>query len=588
MNSQGTLKIGLLPYLVTLATVAWLGCGMQSREERPEPPALTMLPEPSGSVLEEPLTDDGSAWLAEVSSADTGVDFRHVSGNSDEKPFPAANGSGVAALDYDGDGLYDLYFATGAHFPLRLDGTGPSNRCYRNLGDWKFADVTEATRLGLAGFSAGLAVGDYDNDGFPDIYVVCYGANRLYRNQGDGTFLAMEDAGVADPRWGASAAFFDYDNDGLLDLYVCNYAQWTFENNQFCGDPVRMIRRFCGPSSIPGEQDALFRNRGDGTFENATVSSGMDHAPRRSQGVVAAHLNDDPYIDLYVGNDLNANSLFFNRGDGTFVDATERSGAAYDALGHMQAGMGVDAGDVNGNGHFDLIVTNFQDEYNTLYENLGDGFFQDVTKRRGIAAESRPWVGWGTVFADLNFNGWPDLIVTNGHVDDNLHLLGDNSPYAAPPLLWTNERGRFRFVGDSAGAYFRRSHVGRGLTLVDLDGDGDQDLVITHQDDYPGLLRNQAIPRDGGPEKAIVLRLVGRVSNRDAVGTRIRFRAGPREVVSQIKGGGSYLSAHDLRQVFAVLPGETDFAADITWPDGHVTILTDLRPGDRLTVPEPW
>jgi enediyne biosynthesis protein E4 len=211
----------------------------------------------------------------------------------------------------------------------------------------------------------------------------------------------MDESLVEDERWGASAAFFDYDNDGLLDIYVCNYAQWNFEDNQFCGDPVRNIRRFCGPSSVPGERDVLYRNLGDGTFEDVTAEVGLAEHPRRSQGIVAAHLNDDPYIDIYVGNDLHANSLFLNRGDGTFQDATERSGAAYDALGRSQAGMGVDAGDVNGDGKFDLIVTNFQDEYNTLYENMGDDFFQDVSKKRGISAESRPWVGWGTVFADL-------------------------------------------------------------------------------------------------------------------------------------------------------------------------------------------
>jgi enediyne biosynthesis protein E4 len=531
-----------------------------------------------------PVAPPGPAWFTEMID-DSGVDFRHQTGTNFEKPFPAANGSGVAALDYDLDGRCDLYFATGTPFPIDPQQSETINRIYRNLGEWRFQDVTDRCGLGHNGYSAGLAVGDYDADGFPDVYVTCYGANVLFHNRGDGTFARVEaSAGVDDPRWGTSAAFLDYDGDGGLDLYVCNYAQWTWESRQYCGDRVRNVRIYCSPASVEPVADALYRNRGDGAFEDVTASCGAGGEPRRGQGVVAADLNDDGWIDLYVTNDLNPNSLLINRGDGTFRDATELSGAGYDHRGRSQAGMGVDAADFNGDGRIDLFVTNFQAEHNTLYENLGGDLFQDVTHRYGLADASLPWVGWGTALADLDLNGALDAIVVNGHVDDNRHLLGQEAPYASPPLIWRQVQGRFE-LHPSAGSYFSGRYVARGLTLADLDGDGDLDLAITHQDDRPALLRNDCFSPANPARSAIAVRLIGTRSNRDAVGAVVTLRNETGAWVQPVKGGGSYLSAGELQQVFA-LPAGAAGSLEVRWPGGARSTVA-IEAGTRVVIIEP-
>jgi prepilin-type processing-associated H-X9-DG protein len=304
--------------------------------------------------------------LVEIPSETSGIRFRHVSGNAKDKPFPAANGSGVGALDYDLDGRYDLYFATGTAFPLDRQRRDPINRMYRNLGEWRFDDVTGETGLGHNGFSSGIAVGDFDADGFPDVYVTCYGRNQFYRNCGDGTF---ENVGTnADGGdFSTSAAFFDYDGDGLLDLYVCNYGKWSYEQNRFCGDRTRGVRIFCSPKSLEPERDVLLRNQGDGTFHDATAEAGLDKQVGRGQGVLAADVNGDGHVDLYLGNDIHPNFLYLNQGNGRFRDASEASGTAYDGDGRMQAGMGVAGTDVDRDGRWDLFVTNFEGEHHTLF-----------------------------------------------------------------------------------------------------------------------------------------------------------------------------------------------------------------------------
>jgi hypothetical protein len=522
------------------------------------------------------------AWIQ-----DSGIDFVHVSGTSNVKPFPSANGSGIAALDYDLDGLYDLYFATGTQFPIDDTRTSPINRLFRNRGEWKFADVTGPSGLGHNGYSAGLAVGDFDADGFPDVYVNCYGPDVLFHNRGDGTFEPLDaSSGIGDPRWGTSAAFFDFDSDGLLDIYVCHYADWTPESNQFCGDRARGVRVYCTPNTVSPVGDALLHNEGDGTFRDVTQETGVGVRSGRAQGVLAADLDRDGFMDIYVGNDLHPNSLFLGDGNGRFRDATELSGAAYDHLGRSQASMGVDAADVNRDGRIDLFVTNYEGEHNAFYENLGNGVFMDRSHSRGLAAASIPWVGWGTVFADFDLDGWLDVIVTNGHTDDNLRDVGRDVAYAEPPLVWRNVNGRFEVLGRNVGPYFARDHVGRALSLVDLDNDGDHDVVIGHQDGVPALLRNERCDESRPNRDSVTLRLVGTQSNRDAIGTSIIVSADDLSLVWLIKGGASYLSANDLRLIMPIsLP--QPMTVEIHWPSGTVSRLDRLELGTGYTVVEP-
>jgi enediyne biosynthesis protein E4 len=549
------------------------------------------LPAPDRTSLGEAVAkapaDSTGIQFTEISLRDSGVAFRHVSGNSKDKPFPAANGSGVGAVDFDLDGRYDLYFATGRPFPFDRETDGGPNRLYRNLGDWKFDDVSEPAGLALRRYSSGITVGDFNCDGFPDLFVGCFGPNRLFRNLGDGTFDEVSaSAGVDDQRWATSAAFFDLDGDGLPDLYVCNYAKWSFAENRFCGDRARNIRMYCNPQSVPGETDVLYRNNGDGTFSDVTKKWGLDRIARRGQGVLAADVDGDGLMDLYVGNDVHLNMLLINRPDRRFKDVSESSGAGCDEGGRLQASMGVAGGDVNRDGRWDLFTTNFEGEFNALYIQNAAGVFFDEGKVRGIAADSRPWVGWGTAFADFNLDAWPDLIVTNGHVDDNLHSFGRNSPYRQPALVWKNVSGRFQRV-KSPGSYFTRPHPGRGLCTVDLDNDGDVDVVVSHQDEAPALLRNERIT--GRREKralSVTLRLIGVRSTRDAFGARVEIASRVASRVMQIQGGGSYLSASDLRLIAAAVDTRP-LTVTIRWPSGVVSHLSGISPGGQYDIIEP-
>ncbi len=517
-----------------------------------------------------------------------GIDFQHVSGNSDQKPFPAAHGSGVGAIDYDLDGRYDLFFAAGKPFPLGNNSGPPVHRFYRNLGQWKFEDVTDLCRLTDSGYGAGVAVGDFDSDGFPDLYVTCIGANRLYRNLGDGTFQDVSDSsGVNDDKWATSAAFLDYDSDGLLDIYVCNYAKWKYADRKFCGNRSRGVRIFCSPRSVQPEMDRLFRNLGDGTFRDVTEQSQIGVRSSRAQGVLAADVNHDGFTDLYVGNDLHPNSLFINDGQGRFLDASEQSGAAYSYRGAAQAGMGVAGADVNRDGHWDLFVTNFEGDYNTLYLNNQSAIFADQSRSAGLADGSRPWIGWGTAFVDFDLDGWKDLMVTNGHVDDNLEKLGRDAQYSQPAIVWHNREGIFHQLGGAVGSYFQLPHPGRGLATVDLDNDGDTDIVITQQDQYPALLRNDSRSSLKTARGSISIRLIGTSGNRDAVGATLRISDSTGTRIEQIQGGGSYLSAHDLRRIIAVTNPEERLQCEVVWPGGARSSISGMKTDGQYVIIEP-
>jgi enediyne biosynthesis protein E4 len=527
----------------------------------------------TGLAQEEPVErgEPGPFRFVDI-RPESGVDFVHVSGMTPEKLFPTANGSGVAIFDYDGDGKLDLYFATGNALPLSARPPA-SNRLYKNLGGGKFRDETERSGLGFHGYCHGITVGDIDNDGDPDVFLCNYGGDALYQNRGDGNFREVgRSAGILRPgTWSSSAAFLDYDGDGDLDLYVSRYGDWQYpRDDQFCGDAARKIRRYCPPATLTAVKHTLFRNNGDWTFTDVTDNAGLGRADGHGFAAVAADLDGDGKTDLYVANDRDPHFLYLNNGDGTFRDVSEDSGAAYDIEGRAQAGMGVDAEDIDGDGRPELFVTNFWNEYNTLYRNLGRGYFLDVTANFGLAVDSLPWIGWGCVLADLDNDGWPDCVVTNAEIDDNAESRGKRLSYQQPPLLHHNCVGRqFRLANRGAGTYFEGRHLGHGLAVGDLDDDGDLDLVISHKDGLPAILRNDT------PTKNHWIRLVlsGVQSSRDAVGARIEVHAGGRVLYRLKKSGHSLMSAHDPRVLVGVGAAEAVELVLVRWPSGAKSTL---------------
>ncbi len=521
-------------------------------------------------------------------TAESGVDFVHFSGMNEEKHFPTANGSGVAIFDYDGDGRMDLYFATCKLIPPGSP-EGPPNRLYKNLGDGKFADVTESAGVGFRGFCHGVVVGDTDNDGDQDLVLCNYGPNVFYRNNGDGTFSDISKvAGIQRPGWSSGGAFLDHDNDGDLDLYIANYGEWSYpKDNHFCGDPSRNYRLYCSPREVRTGPDFFYRNDGNNTFTDVTKEVGIGRDDGHGFGVVTADLNQDGLIDIYVANDMTPNYLFLNNGDGTFHDATEESGAAYDDDGQAQSGMGVDAEDVDGDGLPDLFVTNFSGEYNTLYQNLGNGAFFDQTPYFGLAANSMNLVGWGCMLGDFDNDGWPDLFVTNGHVDNNRETV----PYAEPPLLYHNVAAggipdggrRMKLATRDAGPYMSSAHVGRGAAFGDLDDNGRLDIVINHKDAPPAILLNET-PTD---HHWIRLKLVGTRSNRDAIGARVEVQLSDRTILRQRKGGMSMESAHDPRLLIGLGDVSEIPRLTIHWPSGTETSREHVAIDQTLEIVEP-
>jgi hypothetical protein len=511
--------------------------------------------------------DDPPIKFMDVASS-TNIDFLHVSGDCREKPFPAANGSGVAAFDYDLDGWYDLYFLNGTSFPISKEPHGSADCCYRNRSGWSFSNVTHVTGLGVFGYSTGVISGDFNRDGFPDVYVNCFGPNRYYINQGDGSFLeTAEDSGISDPSWGTSAAALDFDIDGDLDLYVCNYAEWTWETNQFCGNRTEDIRIFCSPRTVVPVADKLFENLGDGRFQDVLSQAGLGRDPARGQGVIAADIDNDALVDIYVGNDINTNSLYRNRGDGSFEDLTDLAGTAVDFAGQIQAGMGVDVADIDRDGSVEVFVTNYEGEHNTFYQNLGNNVFQDLSQSKGLAAPSMKWVGWGTRFTDFDLDGWADLVITNGHTDNNLHELGRDGLYEQPPLLFRNQVGRLMQIDSPADSYFGTSHPGRSLCVADLDQDFLPDLVMGHKDQSPAILRNVSDVDQSC--KVFVLSFVGTNSNRDGIGVSVEVVGASPIIRDQIKSGGSYLSSHPYTLTLC-LPENTIGDLQIKWSGGQV------------------
>jgi hypothetical protein len=520
--------------------------------------------------------------LREVTS-ETGIDFRHTDGSSGKRYLVESVSAGLALFDYDADGWIDIYFLNGA--PLRgtvVDGV-PRNAMYRNEGGWRFTDVTEASGLGDAGFGLGVAVGDYDGDGDPDVYVNNYGPNVLYRNNGDGTFTDVtREAGVAaGNKVGAGAAFLDIENDGDLDLYVSNYIDFTYENHV----PRTMmgVPSYLGPQDYRPVPDALFRNDGDGTFTDVSVASGISSHAGTGMGMVCADYDADGDADVFVCNDAGGNFLFRNDGTGTFEEVGIVTGAAYDIGGTPTGSMGVDCGDYDNDGRLDFFMTDYQREFPVLYRNLGRGILADVTLQTGAGAGTFRHVNWGTGLVDFDNDGDLDIFIANGHVHDNIELRDDTGSYMARNVLLMNSGdGRFVDVSDTSGDGLIPKLSSRGTGFDDLDNDGDVDAVVLNSRREPTLLRNDSATANHWLQIA----LRGVTANREGIGAQVRVVSGDLTRVAEVHSGRGYQSHHGTRLHFGLGERTHIERIEVRWPGGHRDVFENVDVDRLLTITE--
>ena len=522
-------------------------------------------------------------------TAEAAISFRHENAATDEKYMVETMGAGGGFFDYDGDGDLDIYLVNGARHPGLEESAGsrapPTNVLYRNDGEGRFTDTTALAGVGDTGFGMGMAAADYDNDGDVDLYVTNFGDNVFYRNNGDGTFTDITaHAGVATGGWSTSAAFGDADGDGWLDLFVCRYVDFRLDNHKFCGNLRENIPAYCHPDVYDAEPSVLYRNQGDGTFADVTAEAGVTtHGEGKSLGVVWGDYDNDGDQDIYVANDSMRNFLFQNDGSGTFRDVTLLAGVGYSEDGQPQAGMGTDLGDFDGDGWLDIIVTNLDFEYNTLYRGDASGIFTDVSYNSGLAEPSINYVGFGTFFFDYDNDGWLDVFVATGHIIDNIAVFGSVSTYEQPNFLFRNNGdGTFDDVSRTTGAFFTMKDVARGAAAGDVDGDGDEDVLVTRCGQTAVLLENV-----GGNENGwLALRLVGTESNRDGVGARVSVHFGDRVVMREVKAGSSYLSQSALELTFGLGNHDVVDRVEIRWPSGTVETLEAVAARSRLTLVE--
>ena len=507
-----------------------------------------------------------------------GIKFRHVS-DPEKKYIVESMSGGVLLIDYDRDGWLDIYFTNSPTVDMAIKREKSRSALYHNNHDGTFTDVTDKAGVVSPCFAFGGAVGDYNNDGWPDMYITCLGGNVLYRNNGDGTFTDVtKQAGVADGRWSAGAAFGDYDNDGFVDLAVANYVDFHLDDlPKFGSSPTctyRGIAVQCGPRGLKGAGDSLFHNNGDGTFSNVSKQTGTDD-PRGFYGmqVIWSDFNNVGRPDLYVANDSTPNYLYKNEGGGKFTEIGLESGTAVNEDGSEQGSMGIAIGDYNHTGRQSFLVSNFANEYNTLYRNDGDWNFQDVTYKTGLAVPSLPGVKWGTAFADLDNDGWLDLLVVAGHVYPQVDQVPAQGGYREPRSLSMNLGGeKFCDASEQAGPALMEKRVSRGLAVGDLFNRGLLDVVINDLDGPPSLLRNRGIPG----RHWITFELAGTKSNRMAIGTRLKLIAGGMTQTEEIHSGGSYLSQNDMRVHFGVANATKIDSLEIRWPSGKVETIKDL------------
>ena len=511
--------------------------------------------------------------LTDVTAA-AGIQFQHNSGAYGGKLLPETLGSGCAFLDYDADGWQDILLINGMDWPGHKRRRS-TLRLYRNNRNGAFTDVTKSAGLDIEMYGMGVAVGDYNNDGFPDIFISCVGQSRLFHNTGKGTFVdATRSSGLFGRQWlSTSALWFDYDRDGYLDLFVCNYVRWSPEHDVFCSlDGTH--KSYCTPEAYRGDTCWLFHNRGNGTFEDVTATSGVFDSSSKSLGVAMLDYDQDGWPDLLVANDTQPNKLYRNLHNGKFKDVAVEAGLAFSTEGKARAGMGVDVGDFDNSGQPGIAITNFDNEMIGLYHSVKAGVYDDVATAAGIGGASKSTLGFGCIFLDVDLDGALDLAVANGHIDETVRNIRGNVGYAQPPQLFLNQgSGRFREVAAEVGGEFEKPRVGRGLAYADFDRDGGLDILLTTNNGPAALFRNEQLAGN----RSVRFELQGTQSNRDAIGASVQIFAGDLHQSRLVRGGSSYLSQSELPLTFGLAKRDRIDRVVIQWPSGRTEEYKNLK-----------
>ena len=501
---------------------------------------------------------------------ESGLTLVNVSGSKSKSYLIDSTGNGAAFFDYDRDGDMDVLIVNGSSLERLKAGGDQIVALYRNDGGGHFTDVTKQSGLSHSGWGIGTCIADYDNDGFPDVYVTALGPNVLWHNTGHGTFTETGEA--ADPGWGTGCAFGDFDRDGFVDLYVANYLSPEWQKFQPEGERTCRFMNIaiaCGPKPLRGEPDVLYRNTGKGKFVDVTKAAGVSSPGHYGFGVLFTDLDDDGWPDIYVASDSVPSLFFRNRRNGTFTEEALPAGIAVSGDGREQAGMGVDAGDFDGDGHLDLVKTHFSQDHTTLYRNLGGALFADVSTRAGMMLG--PQLGWGVGFVDFDNDGRLDVFVSNGHIYPDIDRTGTSTYLQRKQLYWNLGGGRFREVSRDVGGSLLVPKSSRGTAFGDYDNDGDIDVLVVNMDDRPTLLRNDTV---GG--RWITVRLEGTTSNRDAIGARLTVETGGVRQIAEVRSGGSYISHNDIRAHFGLGAARQVDRLTIRWPSGREETSTGL------------
>ncbi len=505
-----------------------------------------------------------------------GIQFRDENGESGNKYFIEPLGRGIALFDYDNDGDLDLYIVNGNNLPGATSDNNHKNMLYRN-DDGIFSNVTDSASVGNTGYGLGCCTGDYNNDGYTDLYVTNYGTNVMYKNNGNGTFSNVtKQLGIEGNKLSSGCALLDYNADGHLDLYVVNYVKFDTDTNPTC--TRKGLPTYCTPEALEAEADILYRNNGDGTFSDVTKIAGITAPAGKGLGVVCGDVDNDGDVDILVANDTTPNLLYLNNGNGTFTEDALFAGVALSEDGRAFSGMGANLGDYDNDGFLDIVITNFQDQVNNIYHNTQNGFYDDASFSTGIGELSLPFLAWGVDFVDFNNDGWLDLFVANGHLDDNIADIDPIGTYAQPNhIFWNNSTNSFEMTEIAV-----QPKVSRGAAFGDIDNDGDIDIVVANLKDTPTVLRNDG----GNANNWLSVKLIGKHCARDAIGARVSVTTGDLTQIREVKSGSGYLSQNDIRLHFGLADVNHIDTLTVRWICGHVETFKNIPSNQMIVIKE--